>query len=97
MTVSIECPECGEENVFEVIEGEPAIPYLPDGSGYPGSGPEITEETYVCGCNAISDDTILDAMMEHPILIQRVMSPPCDLPEVIGTRAPEQQPVVRGP
>jgi hypothetical protein len=60
MTVSIECPECGEENVFEVIEGEPAIPYLPDGSGYPGSGPEITEETYVCGCNAISDDTILD-------------------------------------
>ena len=60
MTVSIECPECGEENVFEVIEGEPAIPYLPDGSGYPGSGPEITEETYVCGWNAISDDTILD-------------------------------------
>lgn len=51
----IKCPVCGEHVSVRALvsPGEPMVMYYPDGSGYPGSPPEveeIDEPEYNCYC-----------------------------------------------
>lgn len=41
LTVKLGDTDCFVEADFRVIPGEPMVRYYPDGSGYPGSPPEI--------------------------------------------------------
>jgi len=63
MKVHLDCPVCGSELEVGVTPGEPAVMYYRDGSGYPGSGPEV-ELFHECLC--FSNDFVdTDKLYEH--------------------------------
>jgi hypothetical protein len=69
MTITLECPECGEENEWEVTPGHDA-PEVQNhdhpGFSDPGEGPQIEKGSLECKCGYEWDeDTIFEQIDEQ--------------------------------
>jgi hypothetical protein len=52
----VPCLLCSENHGYNVIPGEPCVMYYRDGSGHPGSAPEVDWLSAGCKCS------------EHPVV-----------------------------
>lgn len=63
----VECPHCGEpiEIRADISPGEPMVLYYPDGSGYPGSGPDLDDWAFSLECECEVEEDDLQAQVEE--------------------------------